>query len=256
MRRTNPRPWRPRSGITAGVWAVLQKPCACSARTARSRRTAQSRPNSRGWRLFKERHSGLRGDRARCPAAGRHITDAQLDREVLRWANGRAAAAGRARRVAGFGDPALASGLFLLDLLAAVAPGRAPLRACPTLPYPCPTLPPDARAPTSGRPLRPASRRPLSGLTGARALLQGVPERPALPGWPALRGSGALMPSLCSACRPGRCARAYARAAGVTPRDAAKEILRTSWFTVKSWKGNPDADWAQLENQTPPHVGL
>jgi len=104
-------------------------------RAMRASRRPCMRPDIYGRRL----RSGLHGDQARAAAAGRHITDAQLDREVLRWANGRAAAAGRARRVAGFGDPALASGLFLLDLLAAVAPGRAPLHSCPTQPYPYPS---------------------------------------------------------------------------------------------------------------------
>lgn len=56
-------------------------------------------------------------------SAGQCITDAQLDRHVLQWANARVAAAGKARRIASFAEPALASGLFLLDLLSAVEPG-------------------------------------------------------------------------------------------------------------------------------------
>ena len=56
-------------------------------------------------------------------AAGQCITDAQLDRHVLQWANARVAEAGKARRIASFADPPLASGLFLLDLLSAVEPG-------------------------------------------------------------------------------------------------------------------------------------
>lgn len=45
---------------------------------------------------------------------------------MLQWANARVAAAGKARRIASFADPALASGLFLLDLLSAVEPGCGP----------------------------------------------------------------------------------------------------------------------------------
>ena len=59
-------------------------------------------------------------------AAGQCITDAQLDRHVLQWANARVAAAGKARRITSFADPALATGLFLLDLLSAVEPGCGP----------------------------------------------------------------------------------------------------------------------------------
>ena len=45
---------------------------------------------------------------------------------MLQWANARVAEAGKARRIASFADAALASGLFLLDLLSAVEPGRGP----------------------------------------------------------------------------------------------------------------------------------
>ena len=48
-------------------------------------------------------------------------SDAGLDAEVLAWANARVAAAGGRRRAASLADRA--AGLFLLDLLAALAPG-------------------------------------------------------------------------------------------------------------------------------------
>ncbi|KAK9845228.1 hypothetical protein WJX81_000548 [Elliptochloris bilobata] len=54
---------------------------------------------------------------------GRRITDAELDRFVLSWANARAAAGGKARRIGSFSDPSLASGLFLVDQLSAIEPG-------------------------------------------------------------------------------------------------------------------------------------
>ena len=61
------------------------------------------------------------------PSPGRaastsRAADAALDAEVLAWANARAASAGGRRRAASLGDRSLATGLFLLDLLAAVSP--------------------------------------------------------------------------------------------------------------------------------------
>lgn len=45
---------------------------------------------------------------------GTRISDAELDREILAWANARVAGAGAQRRIASFHDPGLASGLFLV----------------------------------------------------------------------------------------------------------------------------------------------
>ena len=55
-------------------------------------------------------------------ASTTRAADAALDAEVLAWANARAASAGGRRRAASLGDRSLATGLFLLDLLAAVSP--------------------------------------------------------------------------------------------------------------------------------------
>ena len=46
---------------------------------------------------------------------GTHISDAELDREILAWANAHVAAAGGRRRIASFHDADLASGLFLVS---------------------------------------------------------------------------------------------------------------------------------------------
>jgi hypothetical protein len=45
---------------------------------------------------------------------GTKISDAELDREILTWANDRVAAAGKRRRITSFHDPSIASGLFLV----------------------------------------------------------------------------------------------------------------------------------------------
>ncbi len=50
---------------------------------------------------------------------GTRISDAELDREILAWANARVAAAGGRRRIASFHDADLASGLFLVSGMAA-----------------------------------------------------------------------------------------------------------------------------------------
>lgn len=46
---------------------------------------------------------------------GRHITDAELDRQILTWANQRLEAAGKRRRIASFHDSSLSSGLALVS---------------------------------------------------------------------------------------------------------------------------------------------
>jgi len=54
---------------------------------------------------------------------GAAISDAQLDAAVLKWANQRVADSGRtAHQLTSFSDRSVASGLFLVDLLAAVEP--------------------------------------------------------------------------------------------------------------------------------------
>ena len=45
---------------------------------------------------------------------GRHITDAELDRQILTWANARLEAAGKRRRISSFHDSSLSSGLPLV----------------------------------------------------------------------------------------------------------------------------------------------
>lgn len=54
---------------------------------------------------------------------GAEISDAQLDAAVLGWANERVVASGRAaHQLTSFSDRSVASGLFLVDLLASVEP--------------------------------------------------------------------------------------------------------------------------------------
>ena len=45
---------------------------------------------------------------------GRHITDAELDRQIFTWANQRLEAAGKRRRISSFYDSSLSSGLPLV----------------------------------------------------------------------------------------------------------------------------------------------
>lgn len=54
---------------------------------------------------------------------GAEVSDAQLDAEVLGWANQRVTASGRTtHQLTSFSDRSMSSGLFLVDLLAAVEP--------------------------------------------------------------------------------------------------------------------------------------
>ena len=46
---------------------------------------------------------------------GRHITDAELDRQILAWANKRLASAGKRRRIASFHESGLSTGLALVS---------------------------------------------------------------------------------------------------------------------------------------------
>ena len=60
----------------------------------------------------------------RVTLSAEHISDSQLDAAVLSWANERLAESGRtAHQLTSFSDRSVASGLFLIDLLAAVEPG-------------------------------------------------------------------------------------------------------------------------------------
>ena len=45
---------------------------------------------------------------------GQHITDAELDRQILSWANQRLASAGKRRRISSFHDSSLSTGLCLV----------------------------------------------------------------------------------------------------------------------------------------------
>ena len=56
-------------------------------------------------------------------AEGAEVSDSQLDAAVLAWARQRVVASGRsAHQLTSFSDRSLATGLFLIDLLAAVEP--------------------------------------------------------------------------------------------------------------------------------------
>ncbi len=56
-------------------------------------------------------------------AEGAEISDSQLDTAVLDWARQRVVASGRTvHQITSFSDRSLATGLFLIDLLAAVEP--------------------------------------------------------------------------------------------------------------------------------------
>lgn len=46
---------------------------------------------------------------------GTKISDAELDREILSWANQRVLAAGKRGRISSFHDPSISSGLFLVS---------------------------------------------------------------------------------------------------------------------------------------------
>ena len=46
---------------------------------------------------------------------GQHITDAELDRQILSWANQRLASAGKRRRISSFHDSSLSTGLPLVS---------------------------------------------------------------------------------------------------------------------------------------------
>ena len=45
---------------------------------------------------------------------GQHITDAELDRQILSWANQRLGSAGKRRRISSFHDSSLSTGLPLV----------------------------------------------------------------------------------------------------------------------------------------------
>ncbi len=51
---------------------------------------------------------------------GTRISDAELDREILAWANSQIRRAGGARSIASFHDAELASGLFLVSAHATI----------------------------------------------------------------------------------------------------------------------------------------
>jgi plastin-1 len=56
-------------------------------------------------------------------AQGAEVSDSQLDSAVLAWARQRLAASGRtAHQLSSFSDQSVETGLFLIDLLAAVEP--------------------------------------------------------------------------------------------------------------------------------------
>ncbi len=46
---------------------------------------------------------------------GKHITDAELDRQILAWANERLASAGKRRRISSFHEFSLSTGLALVS---------------------------------------------------------------------------------------------------------------------------------------------
>ncbi|BDA45443.1 Fimbrin-2 [Coccomyxa sp. Obi] len=71
------------------------------------------------WQLMRY---NIRGLLQAVSSKGTRISDAELDLEILSWANARVAAAGKKRRISSFHDRSIASGLFLVDLLAAVEP--------------------------------------------------------------------------------------------------------------------------------------
>ncbi|KAK9901251.1 hypothetical protein WJX75_002456 [Coccomyxa subellipsoidea] len=71
------------------------------------------------WQLMRY---NIRGLLQAVSSKGTKISDSELDLEILSWANERVAAAGKRRRITSFHDRSIASGLFLVDLLAAVEP--------------------------------------------------------------------------------------------------------------------------------------